>query len=69
MTTNFNPKLPRTLDYIVMQMRKINGEKGYYEKMKQVSNCNEICRAVLYKALHFIDWFMYVLRLHDYLRI
>ena len=27
----FSPKLPRIhVDYIVMQMRKINREKGYY---------------------------------------
>ena len=26
---SFSPKLPRTLDYIVMQMRKTYHEKGY----------------------------------------
>ena len=32
---SFSPKLPRIhVDYIVVQMRKINREKGYYPELK-----------------------------------
>ena len=33
----FSPKLPRIhVDYIVMQMRKINREKGYFIRFAQI---------------------------------